>query len=225
MNHPLSCALTFVRIDEERDILDSSGGWSVVAQWNLMHMAVYRSCNGRISLSSSRLPLSSQLLMISSNATLHIADLPALTTLVMEASTYLHHPGHISGLRRVTPTTFVLLWGDCCYHVGDVRPTPPHYSLYPPASLLQSATHSLSIIHFPKLASGPLLKIPPRPPAPLVYKDYEATMRSPERLAWLDADPTVLMVIAHDRTAPGVVEQLPRTVNSWKEKGWKDKLM
>ncbi len=82
--------------------------------------------------------------------------------------------------------------------------------------------------HFPEptspKSSEPLLKIPP-PPAPSVYKDYEATMRSLGHLVRLDADPDVLMVIAHDGTAPGVVEDFPESVNGWKEKGWKEKLM
>ncbi|KAK0207242.1 hypothetical protein IW262DRAFT_1536752 [Armillaria fumosa] len=164
-----------------------------------------------------------------SHATLHIADLPALDYFG-DGSFYLldtpgHQRGHISGLARVTPTTFVLLGGDCCHHVGDIRPTPLHYSICPcPASLLQSATRSLCKSHFSEIGSEPLLKIPP-PPAPSVYKDYEATMRSLKRLARLDADPDVLMIIAHDSTAPGVVEEFPRTINEWKEKGWKDKLM
>ncbi|KAK0184147.1 beta-lactamase-like protein [Armillaria mellea] len=164
-----------------------------------------------------------------SNAILHIAGLPALDYFG-DGSLYVldtpdHHTGHISSLARVTPTTFVLLGGDCCHHVGDIRPSPLHHSLCPcPTSLLQSATHSLCKSHFPEIGSGPLLKIPP-PPAPSVYKDYEATMQSLERLARLDADPDVLMIIAHDGTAPDVVEEFPRTVNGWKEKGWKEKLM
>ncbi|SJL15157.1 uncharacterized protein ARMOST_18642 [Armillaria ostoyae] len=84
--------------------------------------------------------------------------------------------------------------------------------------------HSLCKSHFPEIASEPLLKIPP-PPAPLVCKDYEAMMWSLERLAQLDADLTVLMVIVHDGTVPGVMEEFLQTVNGWKEKGWKDKLM
>lgn len=50
-------------------------------------------------------------------------------------------------------------------------------------------------------------------------------MRSLKRLAQLDADPDVLTIIAHDGTVPGVVEEFPETINGWKEKGWKDKLM
>ncbi len=69
-----------------------------------------------------------------------------------------------------------------------------------------------------------LLKIP-SPPAPSVYKAYEAIMQSLEYLALLDADLDTLMIIAHDGTVPSVVEEFQRTVNGWKEKGWKYKLM
>ncbi|KAK0194763.1 hypothetical protein F5146DRAFT_974101 [Armillaria mellea] len=164
-----------------------------------------------------------------SNAILHIADIPTLDYFG-DGSFYVldtpgHHPGHISSLARVTPTTFVLLGGDCCHHVGDIHPSPLHHSLCScPTSLLQSMTHSLCKSHFPEIGSEPLLKIPPLP-APLVYKDYEATMQSLERLAWLNANPDVLMIIAHDGTVPDVVEEFPRTVNGWKEKGWKEKVM
>ncbi|KAK0207447.1 hypothetical protein IW262DRAFT_537802 [Armillaria fumosa] len=98
-----------------------------------------------------------------------------------------HRPGHISGLARLTPTTFVLLGGDCCHHVGDVRPTLLHHSICPcPLSLLQSATQSLCKFRFPKIASEPLLRIPPLP-APSVYQDYEATMQSLKCLAQLES--------------------------------------
>ncbi|PBK85205.1 hypothetical protein ARMGADRAFT_1036500 [Armillaria gallica] len=78
-----------------------------------------------------------------SNTMLHIVDLPALDYFG-DGSFYVldtpgHHPGHISSLARVTPTTFILL-----------------------------------------------------------------------------EDPDMLMIIVHDGTVPGVVEQFPGTVNGWK---------
>ncbi|KAK0468557.1 beta-lactamase-like protein [Armillaria novae-zelandiae] len=164
-----------------------------------------------------------------SNTMLHIADLPAMDYFG-DGSFYVlntpgHHPGHISSLARVTPTMFVVLGGDCCHHIGDICPTLLHHSICPcPASLLQSMTQSLCKSHFPEIVSEPLLKIPP-PPAPSVYRDYEATIQSLKRLARLDADPDVLMIIAHDGTASSVVEEFPGTINEWKEKGWKNKLM
>ncbi|PBK91176.1 hypothetical protein ARMGADRAFT_1107120 [Armillaria gallica] len=71
-----------------------------------------------------------------SNAMLHIMDLPALdyfgdrSFYVLDTPS--HHPGHISSLTHVMPIIFVLLKGDCCYHVGDIHPSPPPFSLHLP---------------------------------------------------------------------------------------------
>lgn len=38
----------------------------------------------------------------------------------------------------------------------------------------------------------------------------------------LDANEDILMLLAHDSTVVGVIDEFPKDVNSWKEKGWKE---
>ncbi|KAF9021135.1 hypothetical protein BDZ89DRAFT_1071705 [Hymenopellis radicata] len=120
-----------------------------------------------------------------------------------------HCPGHISALARVTPHTFVLLGGDCCHHVGDLRPN----TLAPcPSHILEAARLSMSQ-EFDLEGTTPLLQ--PTTPA-------NATLA---KLAGLDAHPDVLTLIAHDKSLEGVVDMFPGRVDEWKERGWKEEVM
>ncbi|KAF9022144.1 hypothetical protein BDZ89DRAFT_1070883 [Hymenopellis radicata] len=107
-----------------------------------------------------------------------------------------HCPGHISALVRVTPTSFVLLGGD-----SDMVSAVPNAK-----------------------ANEPLLTLP-GPGGPSAYHDREQAIQTIGKLAALDADANILLLLAHDSTLPGVIDEFPKDVKAWKEKGWKDKLM
>ncbi|PBK67736.1 hypothetical protein ARMSODRAFT_888562, partial [Armillaria solidipes] len=55
--------------------------------------------------------------------------------------------------------------------------------------------------------------------------DVPTTNETLRMLTKLDAHPDVLLLIAHDSTVPGVVEEFPASLNAWREKGWKNKLI
>ncbi|SJL12031.1 uncharacterized protein ARMOST_15448 [Armillaria ostoyae] len=129
-----------------------------------------------------------------------------------------HQKGHITALARVTPTSFVLLGGDSCHHPGQLRPTVNHHKHFAcPGHILESL-RDLSI----SSRTAPLLSVPPGRSA---YADQETSLATISKLSRLDANPDVLVLIAHDSTAPGVIDEFPKSLNDWKAKGWKDKLM
>ncbi|KAK0452797.1 beta-lactamase-like protein [Desarmillaria tabescens] len=129
-----------------------------------------------------------------------------------------HQPGHIAALARVTPTSFVLLGGDSCHHPGQLRPTAYlHKDFLCPGRILESlGDASVSS------RTTPLLSVPSGKSA---YADPETASETITKLGKLDASPDILVLIAHDCTAPGVIDEFPESMNDWKEKGWKEKLM
>lgn len=58
-----------------------------------------------------------------------------------------------------------------------------------------------------------------------MYEDVELASKTLEKLGELDAHEDVLTLLAHDATLKGVVDELPGSVDDWKEKGWKEKVM
>jgi hypothetical protein len=57
------------------------------------------------------------------------------------------------------------------------------------------------------------------------YHDPPLAQKSAKGLEEFDADPNVLMCIAHDPTCLSVFEFFPDgTMNDWQKKGWKEKL-
>ncbi|KPI37070.1 uncharacterized protein AB675_3711 [Cyphellophora attinorum] len=121
-----------------------------------------------------------------------------------------HATGHISALVRTTPDTFVFLGGDVCHHAGVFRPT----QYLPLPSEVPKGTAALD-----KLT--PFFRIPTATP---VYSDPAQAQDSVESLQAFDADPNILVVIAHDPTSAHVFDFFPNgTLSDWKQKGWKEK--
>ncbi|KAK0185991.1 beta-lactamase-like protein [Armillaria mellea] len=128
-----------------------------------------------------------------------------------------HQVGHITALARVTPTSFILLGGDSCHHVGQLRPTADLHTHFPcPSHVLQSF-RDRSITSY----TTPLLTFPSEQSA---YADLETARNTITKLGKLDASPDILVIIAHDATIPGVIDEFPGSLNDWKAKGWKEKL-
>jgi hypothetical protein len=138
-----------------------------------------------------------------------------------------HAIGHICGLARTTPDTFVFMGGDICHHIGQLRPTkylpfPEHISPNPfkpqgiacPGSILldihphQSATET-----FFKVAEGGY------------YDSAPESQRTLGKLEEFDGHPNILTVIAHDPTLLDIIDFYPKSLNDWYARGYKQRGM
>ncbi|KAK7025175.1 Metallo-beta-lactamase superfamily protein [Favolaschia claudopus] len=144
-----------------------------------------------------------------------------------------HLPGHLSALARVTPTTFVSLAGDTFHHVGQARPRPALQKSIPcPAHLLEEAKTSISTDYFwsPHSHTGSFdlssrsqqfLSISVLPDS--FYADPIKAQVSLEKVATFDADPDILVIVAHDISVRDTLPYFPKYLNDWKKKGLKEK--
>ena len=56
------------------------------------------------------------------------------------------------------------------------------------------------------------------------YEDPKIAQTSIDRMTGVDADPNILICLAHDSDLPSILNFFPEgTLNAWKEKGWKEK--
>ncbi|KAH7333948.1 hypothetical protein B0J17DRAFT_696371 [Rhizoctonia solani] len=140
-----------------------------------------------------------------------------------------HAVGHICGLARTTPDTFVFLGGDICHHSGQMRPTeylplPNLISPNPfpgrvrgiacPGSILLELHPKHSAIEpFYCVSSGGATSNPPE------------AQKSLNKLTDFDCYDNILTIIAHDEELLDVVDFFPKTLNDWKVKGYREKEM
>jgi glyoxylase-like metal-dependent hydrolase (beta-lactamase superfamily II) len=138
-----------------------------------------------------------------------------------------HTIGHLCGLARTTPDTFILMGGDACHHPGlfrpsEQRPLPDEitpnpltgsYDLPCPGALFEQ-------VHPAHKGNEPFHTFPDVPDGKGVNHSREGALNSREKLMSLDASDDVFTVIAHDASVLDVVEFFPATSNDWKEKGW-----
>ncbi|KAF7325111.1 Metallo-beta-lactamase superfamily protein [Mycena kentingensis (nom. inval.)] len=148
-----------------------------------------------------------------------------------------HRSGHMSPLVRVTtsPPSFVLLGGDAAHHVGSARPSPLLQKNFPcPIHALTHAAHAVSTEHFwsPGSALGkfdilsrapPMLALSDLPDG--IEEDPVRARVSLDKLATFDADVDVLFVIAHDASIVADLPVFPETLNGWKKRGLKEKIV
>jgi hypothetical protein len=139
-----------------------------------------------------------------------------------------HLLGHICGLARTTPDTFILMGGDAAHHAGEIRPT----EFVPlPTSVTLEGLKPSSV--FPIPCPGELLvqQIHPRKsatkpfyePADGFNEDGSVAERSLEGLTEFDAHENILVVLAHDASLRDVVGFYPQDANDWKQKLWRNK--
>jgi len=139
-----------------------------------------------------------------------------------------HTVGHICGLARTTPDTFVFMGGDCCHHGGEFRPTeylplPKEVSPGSNKKYFASAcpgAYMVEHVHPFKSATRPFYDV-----ARGFSHDHDEAVRSIGKLQEFDASDDVLMCIAHDMTLVGNVDFYPKTMNDWKAKGHKKQVM
>ncbi|KAG6995470.1 hypothetical protein G7Y79_00045g081410 [Physcia stellaris] len=144
-----------------------------------------------------------------------------------------HAVGHISGLARTTPDTFVFMGGDVCHFGGSFRPTP--YAPMP-ASIPDSVPLDRNRFRMPCPCSIfiPSHRDPSNARTSTFYQvtqepggwyiDPPTAQQSVDRLEEFDADENVFVCVAHDGGLLDVVDWFPKgTLNDWKQKGWKSR--
>ena len=139
----------------------------------------------------------------------------------------------MTGLARVTLTSFVILGGDTFHHAGEARPRPDFQTNFPcPAHLIEEVQSSISTDYFwsPRSREGffditsraqPLLAISDIPGS--VYSDPVASQVSLDKMATFDADPDFFVVAAHDMSLLSYFTTLPASLNGWKAAGLKQR--
>ncbi|KAL1964338.1 hypothetical protein VTN77DRAFT_7023 [Rasamsonia byssochlamydoides] len=140
-----------------------------------------------------------------------------------------HTIGHISGLVRTTPDTFVFLGGDISHFPGTYRPT----RYVPLPEVLPAETKLDARLPLPCACSLFTACHPNPSPARTTpfyhasqhpnswYDDPQEAQRSIDALTEFDANENVFVAIAHDPALKEVCELFPHgTLNEWKAKGW-----
>lgn len=166
---------------------------------------------------------------------LSIASLPAIDWFG-DGSFYIlqtpgHAVGHISALARTTAgskqasdDSFVLLAGDVCHHLGELR---PHVGHPLPTSIPEFSSRNDSYKSFPEY-----LNIHPEhssccpfyQPSPGGFNlDVNQMRETIRQVALLDADPRIFIMLAHDHWLLSVIDMFPKEVNGWKNAGWAER--
>lgn len=136
-----------------------------------------------------------------------------------------HAIGHLAGLVRTTPDTFVMMGGDLCHHGGELRPSemlPLPSEIFLP-SLMQYPGGMCPGAAFEAIQSK-RSRAPNQPFFdPSIGLDIPETIRTIKKVQDADATENVFFVYAHDSTIRGIVDLFPALANDWKAKGWRAK--
>lgn len=140
-----------------------------------------------------------------------------------------HAVGHINGLVRTTPDTFILLGGDSCHFGGSIRPTQylPMPETIPDETPLDSRFQrpcpcSLFTACHPDPANARTTPFyhPSSGPGSWYINPKQAE-QSLHALMEFDVDENVFIAIAHDPSLFDVCEFYPEAgANDWKAKKW-----
>lgn len=174
---------------------------------------------------------------------LTIGDVPA-HDLFGDGSFYLlntpgHAVGHLSALARTTATihqspkhegdTFILMGGDCCHHMAQMRPSmqwplPCDISVLSAPGQSSSLASGLSwdLEHHPQGEDVPILQISDHSDGKSAATDAIEATKSLHRIRALDKA-NVFTIISHDKSLINVVELFPATANDWKLLGWSER--
>ncbi|KAJ7151136.1 hypothetical protein C8R46DRAFT_1007946 [Mycena filopes] len=143
-----------------------------------------------------------------------------------------HQAGHVCGLARVTPTSFVFLGADACHHAGVLRPTANlHHHVPCPGELIAAARSSVAHthIHAPGTSDSdgsnfdlaarttPLLSIAEDG----YFEDPPSAHESIRKIGDFDANADVFVVLGHDESLGPVIGPFPTSLDAWQAKGWK----
>jgi len=137
-----------------------------------------------------------------------------------------HAIGHLAGLARTTPDTFIMMGGDLCHHGGAIRPS--EYKPLPKEIRLNAFSHFQGGF-CPGSTFEALQDSQGRKPdqpffEPAYGADIPHAIETISKVQVPDADDNVMFIYAHDASIKGVVDMFPAEVNDWKAKGWGDKI-
>lgn len=144
-----------------------------------------------------------------------------------------HAIGHIAGLARTTPDTFVFMGGDVCHFGGSFRPTdyvpmpaeiPADVPLDKSRFRLPCPCSIFAQSHYDpqNMRTSAFYKVTQELGG--WYADPPVAQKSVDRLEEFDADENVFVCVAHDGGLFDVVNWFPNgNLNEWKAKGWKAK--
>ncbi|KAF4907506.1 Cytochrome P450 monooxygenase mpaDE [Colletotrichum fructicola] len=134
-----------------------------------------------------------------------------------------HAIGHLCGLARTTPDTFILLGGDICHYAGIFRPSkylpiPNSISPHPCRPQERSSLCPGSAWEELQTSRG-------RQQTDALFDatfglNLPQAKRTVEHLQELDCNENVFVIVAHDSTVRDCVPQFPASLNDWKSEGW-----
>lgn len=131
-----------------------------------------------------------------------------------------HAPGHIAGLARVTPTTFIFMGGDAAHHAGEIRPN--EFRKLPNTISLPSSKH----FHQTACPCSILENLQPEDkgkskpfyePTDGMCENKEDALSTIKGIGKLDGTEDVFIILAHDRLLRGHLPLFPNKINDWKE--------
>lgn len=146
-----------------------------------------------------------------------------------------HATGHLSALARTScetyegGDTFVLMGGDCCHHMSQLRPS---YLGALPCSIRYSTNSEISYpyrdnnalwttICCSEGANSPFAGISDHLNGESAASDPAAATASLQMLQQLDKDNgNVFFTVAHDKSLLEVVELFPKWANEWRSRDW-----
>jgi glyoxylase-like metal-dependent hydrolase (beta-lactamase superfamily II) len=123
-----------------------------------------------------------------------------------------HALGHISALARTTSSpneSFAFLGADICHHGSAYRPS----EIVPlPEQFVSQGRpeRNTPYFTFPHTADG----------TGVVHNRADA-VNSERHLEQFDADERIMVIVAHDGSLLPVLDVFPKSMNNWKETGWK----
>ncbi|UZJ53751.1 hypothetical protein CBS101457_003071 [Exobasidium rhododendri] len=133
-----------------------------------------------------------------------------------------HAPAHLSGLARVTPSTFVMMGGDAAHHGGEIRPTQ---YLPLPATLSLPSSKKYSVSGCPgEILAGlqPGRKGSTTTPFYDASKDFcvnkDEAVQSVKGITELDASDDIFVILAHERSLQSKIPLFPKAINDWRKK-------
>ncbi|PWN32724.1 uncharacterized protein FA14DRAFT_162032 [Meira miltonrushii] len=131
-----------------------------------------------------------------------------------------HAPGHIAGLARVTPSTFVFMGGDAAHHGGEIRPNEfrslPETVQVPSSKHFSQTSCPCSILENLQPEDKGKSK-PFYDPTEGLCENKEDALSTLRGIGKLDSTEDVFIILAHDRTLRGHLPQFPNKINDWKE--------
>lgn len=135
-----------------------------------------------------------------------------------------HAIGHISALARVDVdaagvSSFLFLAGDVCHHPGELRPSAVVLLPDTSADLVPGVCSSLARSIQPRRKGDEPFYVPAEGVFNANATMMQETIRS---VTNFDADPNIMVLIAHDNSLSKVLPLFPHSIDSWKSKGWKD---